>query len=175
MPKILHRKRYLRVSTAHSATIQNWKEGVSLAQDSGKTVEQLLAKTAADRWALASSQFAQGRQLMNLSSPLYRSAISRYYYSMYHAMRACVFMSNSGDEHEEHSKLPLHIPPAFDPSGRDWQTKLKSARLDRNRADYEPYPKSNGAWRKTALGLQSDAADLLKLARQFLLSKGCSL
>ena len=106
---------------------------------------------------------------------LYRSAISRYYYAMYHAMRACVFISNSGDEHEEHSRLPLQVPSNFDPAGRDWQAKLKSARLDRNRADYEPYPKENNAWRKTALALQSDASELLKVARHYLRSKGCAL
>jgi uncharacterized protein (UPF0332 family) len=175
MPKILLPKRFLRVSTATSATIQFGKEGISLTQDSGQTLDQLLAKVAADRWKFASSQYAHARQLMKPSPGLYRSAISRYYYAMYHAMRACVFISNSGDDHEEHSKLPLHIPPNFDPGGRDWQGKLKSARLDRNRADYEPYPKNNVAWRKTALTLQSDAAELLKVARQYLRGKGCAL
>ena len=165
----------MRVSTATSTTIQSWKEGISLAQDSGQTIDQLLVKVAAERWAFASSQYTHARQLMKPRPALYRSAISRYYYAMYHAMRACVFISNSGDEHEEHSKLPLHIPSNFDPAGRDWQAKLKSARLDRNRADYEPYPKNNSAWRKTALALQSDASELLKVARQYLRRKGCAL
>jgi uncharacterized protein (UPF0332 family) len=175
MPKILPRKRFLRVSMAASDTIKSWKEGISLAQDSGQTLDKLMAKVAADRLAFAYSQYAHARKLMKSTPGLYRSAISRYYYAMYHAVRACVFISNSGDEYEAHSILPSHIPPNFDPTGRDWQGVLKSARFDRNRADYEPYPKNNGAWRKTAMALQSDAADLLKVARLYLRGKGCAL
>ena len=175
MPNILPSKRLLRVSQARAELIQSWNEGISLVSDSGRTVVELLEKVAVDRWLFASTQHAQAKMLMKHNPPLYRSAISRYYYAMYHAMRACVFLSSSGDDHEEHSKLPLHIPSDFDQGGVGWQVKLKDARLARNRADYEPYPKANTAWRGTALTLQSDAEDLLKTSRLYLRAKGCSL
>ncbi len=175
MPKTLLAKRLLRVSQATAEVISFWNEGVSLAKDSGQPVVQLLKKVAADRWGFASTQHAHARSLMNQNPPCYRSAISRYYYAMYHAMRACVFLAYPGDDHQDHSKLPLNIPKDFDPTGIDWQGKLKDARLARNRADYEPYPKANTAWRITALATQSDANNLLKTSRLYLRKKGCSL
>jgi hypothetical protein len=93
---------------------------------------------------------------------------------MYHAMRACVFISNEGDEHQEHSKLPLHVPVDFD-IGVDWQNKLKDARLSRNRADYEAYPKTDLAWRKTAEALRRDADLLIVASNKYLKAKGCQL
>jgi len=175
MPKVLPAKRLLRVSLATTQLISFWNEGVSLAKDSGQSVEQLLHKVAADRWGFAAIQHAHAGTLMKQSPPVYRSAISRYYYGMYHAMRACVFLAYPGDDHQDHSKLPLNIPKDFDPTGTDWQGKLKDARLARNRADYEPYPKANTAWRIMALATQSDANDLLKTSRIYLRKKGCSL
>jgi hypothetical protein len=90
---------------------------------------------------------------------------------MYHAMRSCVFIFHDGDDHQEHSVLPLHIPQDFD-SGVDWQNKLKNARLARNKADYEPYPKSDRAWQKTAATIKNDADLLLTASRNYLKSKG---
>src|ERR1700730_12474750 len=175
MPNILPSKRLLRVSQAPGELIQSWNERISLAKDSGRTVTELLEKVAADRWTFASTQRAHAEILMKQKPPLYRSAISRYYYAMYHAMRACVLLWNPGDDHEEHNKLPLHIPPDFDQKKVNWQVKLKDARLARNRADYEPYPKANTAWRGVAITLQSDTEDLLRVSRLYLRTKGCSL
>jgi hypothetical protein len=90
-------------------------------------------------------------------------------------MRACVFISHEGDDHQEHTKLPLNIPKDFDPGGMNWQTKLKEARLTRNKADYDAYPKSDGAWHKAALAIKLDADSLLIVARRYLKSKGCNL
>jgi uncharacterized protein (UPF0332 family) len=175
MPKVFPAKRRLRVSLATTEVIGFWNEGVSLAKDSGQSVVQLLQKVAADRWSFAAIQYRHASTLMNQSAPLYRSAISRYYYAMYHAMRACVFLACPGDDHQKHSELPLNVPKDFDPKGANWQGKLKDARLARNRADYEPYPKANTAWRSTALATKSDAKDLLKTSRIYLRKKGCSL
>lgn len=163
------------MSISSGASIRSWNEGVSLVKDSGRTVTELLEKVAADRWIFASTQRAHAKILMRQKPPLYRSAISRHYYAMYHAMRACVFLSNPGDDHEDHNKLPLHIPPDFDQQSVNWQAKLKDARLARNRADYEPYPKANTAWQAVALTIQSDAEDLLRVSRLYLRKKGCSL
>jgi uncharacterized protein (UPF0332 family) len=175
MPKILPAKRLLRVSLATTELIGSWNEGISLAKDSGRSVQQLLDKVATDRWRFAALQRSHAGTLMKQTPPLYRSAISRYYYAMYHAMRACVFLAYPGDDCQEHSKLPSNIPNDFDPAGIDWQNKLKDARLARNRADYEPYPNKNAAWRGTALAIESDAIHLLRIARTYLRKRGCPL
>jgi uncharacterized protein (UPF0332 family) len=98
---------------------------------------------------LAAQQRATANKLMNSNPPSFRDAISRYYYAMYHALRACLFAYHRGDDFEKHSVLPLNIPPDFDPAV-DWEQKMKNARLTRNRADYDLYPKSNTAWRADA-------------------------
>jgi len=144
-----------------------------LESDSGKAISFLLCGVAADRWKLAYALRAQANRLFTAQH--LRSAISRYYYAMYHSMRACVFVHHEGDDHQKHSELPKHIPPAFDPLGTDWQTKLKDARLLRNRVDYEAYPKSEKAWKTDAEGIRLDAKLLLSVSRTYLISKGCTL
>jgi len=89
-------------------------------------------------------------------------------------MRACVFLYNNGDDFQEHSELPKHIPDDF-PSKSLWQTRLKDARLSRNNADYDPYPRSEKAWKKPAFSLGTDADLLLKETRAYLKKKGCPL
>ncbi|MBI1927864.1 hypothetical protein HYR99_26945 [Candidatus Poribacteria bacterium] len=112
--------------------------------------------------------------MLKSKPPLYRNAISRYYYSMYHAMRACVFVFHGGDDYQEHSKLQSHIPNDF-PTGSNWKNILKNARELRNRADYEPYPKSNTTWKQYALSLKNDADLFLSSTRTYLQNKGCIL
>jgi uncharacterized protein (UPF0332 family) len=165
--------RLKRISEASCDSVKMWKEGVSLEYNSGKSISFLICRVAADRWILAYALRAQANRLFVAHH--FRSAISRYYYCMYHAMRACVFINCEGDDHEKHSELPLHIPPAFDPSGTNWQTKLKDARLLRNRVDYEAYPKSEKAWESDAQAIKLDAQLLLRISKQYLTSKGCSL
>jgi uncharacterized protein (UPF0332 family) len=173
MPAILPRARLKRISEATCEHVKSWKEGVALEQDSGKTIKYLLCRVAADRWSLAYRLRAQANRLF--AGQHYRSAISRYYYSMYHSMRASVFIHHEGDDHEKHSDLPLHIPPGFDPAGANWQSKLKDARLLRNRVDYESYPKSESAWEKDARTIRQDANQLLAVSRSYLISKGCTI
>jgi uncharacterized protein (UPF0332 family) len=109
---------------------------------------------------------------MSQSNPPYRIVIARSYYSMYHAIRAVVFFSHGGDDHEEHSALPKHIPPDF-PERARWENKLKNARLERNRAEYDPYPKSEKAYAGAATDILTDAQTFLTLARLYLRKKGC--
>ena len=116
----------------------------------------------------------QANKLLSSSPPQYRSAVSRYYYCMYHAMRACAFIYHKGDDFEEHRVLPLKLPKDFDP-GTNWQNMLKNARLLRNRADYDAYPKSDKAWRRHAVIIKIDADELLSKAKVFLTGKGCTL
>ncbi len=174
MASILTPGRLVRVAQAKSDCIKNWKEGASLENDSGRNIDYLLCHVAADRWKLAYSFRTQANKLFTIDQPQFRSAVSRYYYCMYHAMRACAFLYHQGDDYESHSNLPLNIPTDFDPP-TDWQNKLKNARLLRNRADYEAYPRSDAAWRKHAVTIKADADRLLATARAYLLGKGCSL
>lgn len=89
-------------------------------------------------------------------------------------MRACAYIFHAGDDYEEHSKLPLYLPSDL-PPGLDYQSILKSARLTRNRADYDPYPKSDKAWMADALSIKVDADQFLRISRAYLRSKGCNL
>jgi hypothetical protein len=92
---------------------------------------------------------------------------------MYQAMRAAVYIAHGGDDHEEHSKLPSHVPTDF--PEQDWQTRLKDARLVRNDADYDPYPVANRDWAKRAKTMKNEAEILLRLTRAYLNGKGCAL
>ena len=174
MAKVLSETRRNRLTKATQNQIEDWKEGVSLQNDSGLTISQLISNAAADRWHFAYEHRHNANKLLRSTPPLYRSAISRYYYSMYHAMRACVFVSHQGDDFEKHSKLPQYIPDDF-PSGHNWQNMLKNARDVRNRADYEPYPKSNVAWKPDALTLKKHATLFLSTTRTYLQNNGCLL
>lgn len=152
MPSVLPRKRLIRITKAKKEQVENWKEGVSLEYDSGRTVSVLALGAAADRWRLAIQHRRHGNKLLVTSPPLYRNAVSRYYYAMYHAIRACSYIAHGGDDYQEHRMLPQQIPQDFAP-GDDWQTKLKNARALRNQADYDPYPKSDRAFKSDALSL----------------------
>ena len=174
MVQVLSENRRNRLARGMQKQIKDWKEGVSFQNDSGQTISQLINNAAADRWRFAYEHRHNANKLLRSKSPLYRSAISRYYYSMYHAMRACVFVGHQGDDYEQHSKLPQNIPDDF-PSGPIWQNILKDARDVRNRADYEPYPKSNTAWKPHALNLKKYADLFLPTTRTYLQNKGCIL
>ena len=174
MPLILPSDRLKRIAQAPRASIQLWKEGVSIESAANMSISSLLCRVAADRWHLAYAFRAQANKLCAANPPTYRSSISRYYYSMYHALRACVFLDNEGDDYEEHSKLPLHIPATLDHT-TDWQSKMKDARLLRNRADYDAYPKTDKSWARSAGQIKSDAVHLLRVSRTFLVTKGCAL
>jgi uncharacterized protein (UPF0332 family) len=174
MAAIFTPKRLNRIAQFAHTDIARLKEGISLQADSGLTIDELIRKAAADRWKLANQHRRDAAKLYSGSPRKFRSAISRYYYSMYHAMRSCVFISYEGDDHQEHSELPLNIPKDFDP-GVDWQNKLKNARLSRNRADYEAYPKTEKAWESTAIIIKKDADVLLQTALNYLRGKGCTL
>src|ERR1700682_5615167 len=128
MARILPDERLLRVTQAKKTIVDQWNEGVLLESRSTRSVSQLVLLAAADRLKLALNHRRHANR--HFSVPLYRSAVSRYYYAMYHALRACVYVSHGGDDHQGHTELPQHIPADFAP-GEDWQTKMKSARVTR--------------------------------------------
>jgi uncharacterized protein (UPF0332 family) len=166
-------KRLLRVAKADAALIRSWGEGISLANDSGLTVPDLLLKAAIARYRLAAAHRSHALKLMGLNPPSFRAAVSRFYYSMYTGMRAAAFVYYKGDDHNSHSALPTKIPDDF--PAANWQTRLKDARLARNMADYDPYPFADTAWRSEANRMRQDADELISSVRSYLKAKGCRL
>jgi uncharacterized protein (UPF0332 family) len=161
-----------RVLKAQKRELSVWREGLYLERSSGRSLEELRSRGTADRLELAVRFRRQADRMVQIRPPLYRDAVSRYYYSMYHAMRAVVFYVEYGDDYQEHSELPKRTPKDF-PTASLWQNTLKDARERRNAVDYEPYPKSDAAVRKTAEAMRLQAADLIRTSRSYLKTKGC--
>ena len=170
----LPEEKLLIVSKSKKQFFENSKFGIYLANTSGLTLDQLIANACSDRLKLARENYNSARMVVRLSRPQYRLTVACAYYAMYHAARAVVFFVNEGDDHEEHSKLAANLPDDLPDVGA-WRNRLRSARLERNRADYDPYPKSDRAFSQTALTTLSDAADFISTAKSYLISKGCSL
>lgn len=162
----------LRVSKASSRDFRSFGEAVHLTTTTGRTVDELCDQACADRLRLARHFVESGDKLLALRPSQSRSAISRYYYGMYHAMRAVVYFVEKGDDHQDHSALPKKTPHDF-ANAAAWQNNLKDARGRRNEADYDPYPIRLTPFRSTAVQLQGNAHELLKVARAYLQNKGC--
>ena len=173
MPQVLHDNRLNRLVTAPNKQIKLLERRcVSPERLWTNVISQLISDAAANRWRFAYEHRHNANKLLKSKPPLYRSAISRFYYSMYHAIRACVFVSHQGDDYERHSDLLKYNKLSGFPSNLNWQNILKDARELRNRADYDPYPKSNIAWKQDALDLKKDADLFLSTTRTYLRKKG---
>ncbi len=164
----------LLVGKSKNNALQLLQAGAKLESRTGYSVDQLVSKSAADRLVLAQTFLRAGKAATTGPNPSFRSATSRAYYSMYHAVRAAAFVAHEGDDHEQHSKLPAGIPDDF-PKQKYWQNDLKSARLDRNRADYDPYPRNDVKFQHTANELLRKAEELSRIVRSYLRSKGCDI
>ncbi|MFJ4093741.1 HEPN domain-containing protein [Kitasatospora sp. NPDC089913] len=163
----------LRVSKAEQKTLGYYAEGINLVSATGRTLIDLQHQACADRIVLAKGFLDTGDRLMRTRPQQYRSAISRYYYSMYHAIRAVAYFHLGGDDKQSHSALPGALPDDFVDSAI-WQNELKDARSRRNEADYDPYPIADTDWRPVAQGLQAKAPQLLAHAEAYLRKKGCT-
>lgn len=171
MPHFASSTALRRVATAQKKLIDGWKEGRHLERESSHTLEELLARVAADRIGLARSLLRDAERLAAQHPPLFRASVSRGYYAMYHAMRAAAFVFHGGDDHQEHKALPTKAPADM-PEPDKWSNKLKDARERRNQADYDPYPKSELAWRGFASAILPDAKALIVEVRTYLRTKG---
>jgi uncharacterized protein (UPF0332 family) len=160
-----------RVGTATKRNLTDWQEGISIESRSGKSLEVLRHRATADRLALAAECRNRARRLENVDPPMYRDAISRYYYCLYHAFRAAVYFVAGGDDHQEHKALPGAISDSF-PDVDQWRNVLKTARLLRNAADYTAYPKAESRWRADCASLSNDVDRALIAIRAFLRQEG---
>jgi uncharacterized protein (UPF0332 family) len=171
MPRV-QAKDLILISKSYRHKIDQFKAGVSLEDRTGYAIDILISKASLDRIELSKTLFLAARTASQGRNRSFRSATSRAYYSMYHALRAVAFFVHRGDDHEEHSKLPAGIPGDF-PDRANWENDLKNARLERNRADYDPYPKNDLMFRTTATLLIGKAEELLPIVRSYLRNKGC--
>lgn len=167
-------KDLLLVSKSPKKTIDLFKAGASLQARTGYEIDVLRSKATVDRIELSQRLCLAAKAATNGANASFRSATSRAYYSMYHALRATAYFVHQGDDHEEHTKLPSGIPRDF-PGRAAWENDLKGARLERNRADYDPYPKNDLMFKSIALDLIKKAEDLSPVVRSYLKKKGCRL
>ena len=164
----------LSVSKGQAKTINNFRVGVRLTTVSGRSIDELTALACTDRFNFAKQVLQCARWASLPPKPQYRVVLARAYYAMYHAARAVVYFVDGGDDNEAHSELPKHIPKDF-PDRDRWENEIKNARYERNRADYDPYPKSDKTYARVAQATLKTAEDFLSIARRYLIRKGCSL
>jgi len=139
-----------------------------------RSIPTLIARATGDRLAFARSILQSAQRNVESTTPVFRVAVSQGYYSMYHAVRAVCYYVHGGDDHEEHLTLPSKIPGDF-PDRVKWENDLKRARYERNRADYDPYPKSDRQFKNAAIEIIATASTLVIIARRYLREKGCGL
>lgn len=162
----------LFVSKATKEKLDALADGAGLVTRTGYAINELRAKATFDRLVLARMMLECAEA--SFKCKLHRATVSRAYYSMYHALRAATFYVFGGDDHEKHSDLPAKLPQDF-PNRATWENALKSARLERNRADYDPYPKSDQKFAPVAKGMTAEAQSLFPIIKKYLKQKGCTL
>lgn len=129
----------------------------------------LIKQVTTDRLVLAGTHLRMGdRHIFDLQ---FRQAISRHYYSMYHAARGIVFAEVHGDDYQLHSVLPKHLPPGL-PDVAKRQRELTDARLLRNQADYDVYPIVLSDWEADARRVAAIAADFVQTCEDFAQANG---
>ena len=160
-------KALLRVSKGTQEDHAGWNLGAYLREQLGVDLEGARSQAVLDRLQLASRFLSAARELF--AAGRHRDATSRAYYAAYHAMRAATFKASGGDDYEKHSDLPGHLPEDLpDPAGS--KNGLTTARLARNNADYDPYPKADAAFKSDAEATIEFAAAALRDARKYVRS-----
>src|SRR5262249_42285366 len=146
--------------------------GVYLERATGNRVDDLIAEISKDRFRLARKFLRQAKFLSKTKPTRYRVTIARSYYAMYHAARAVVYFHHGGDDFQEHSVLPKHLPGDF-PDRAKWDNELKTARLERNRADYDAYPRRENSFKAVQIKVLKSAELFFKVSQLYLVTKGC--
>jgi len=165
---------YLEVAKAKKADLDSWRRGVSIERRAGAAIEDLSKKACQFRLRLAKEFFRAAQIQITQTKPNYRIVIGRGYYSMYHNVRALVYFSHGGDDFEAHSTVAKEIPEDF-PDKADWQNKFRIARLERNRADYDPFPLANKSYKASAENVFNDTKNLVSEVTRYLRSKGLAI
>jgi uncharacterized protein (UPF0332 family) len=150
------------------------KLGVTLEKKSGHSIDELREHAIRDRLRFAQQILNTTKKIAKIHSKEHRLTTVRSYYALYHAARALVYFCEGGDDHEEHSKVATKLPNDL-PEKETWQNRLKTARLDRNRADYEPYPTKLKEFAATARLTLQYADEFIRVVKRYLKKKGCAL
>src|SRR5471030_1246615 len=158
---------FLLISKSDFNKLQNFADGAQLARRSRRTIKQLQALVAKDRLTLAKLHLKDATAVLKCSPSMNRAVVSRAYYALYHAARAASYISFGGDDYEQHTTLPTKFPVDF-PDSAVWRNRLKDARLERNRADYDPYPVGDADFSATAVRLVGEAKQFIKLTQSYL-------
>lgn len=165
-------ERLHRVTKLSNKVVVVLREGVSLEADLSRPLADVMAQTVADRLDLADEFLAMAQALLRSRTDLSRAAIARFYYAMYHSMRAASYQHFEGDDYEAHAVLSSKgVPPDY-PSQALASNELKDARILRNEADYDQYPLNRGYFKTQAKALQPVAANFVGAARRYVTSKG---
>lgn len=162
------------IGTLTASEVQCGRRSVHASREHNQSFDNLLLLAAASRWRLGRLFLQEGQSLLSLPTPLFRLAVSRLYYSMYHSMRAVAFTHFRGDDNEGHSKLHTKEIPGFDQTIK-WQSILKNARTERNQADYDPFPSDDTNFEGAARSMEQDAAAIQHASMTFLRSRGVAL
>ena len=164
----------LYVSVSQKTIVNNLRYGAEIERQLGMPIDTVVLSVCADRYRLAKQFLSSAKKVLSMKPPQFRSAISRYYYSMYHAARAVVYVAHGGDDFEAHSTLSQNLPDDF-PNVAVWRNSLREARLLRNKVDYEPYPKLQKSFAADSDELIKKAKDFLSLSEQYLVARGCAI
>lgn len=151
--------------------LKKWEHGLGQLYTS---CDDAIAEVVKGRMVLAADFLDLAQLHLRQNPKRYRAAVSRGYYSLYHASRAVVFVENAGDDYQDHSVLPKHLPATF-PAREDWREKLKDARLLRNQADYEPFEPIDSSFMNDAKKCVDEAKDFYSLAKSYISIKGITL
>lgn len=163
-PELLH------FSKSERSTLDNYSEGVVFVQRARKTIHKIKTQVAKDRLELGKSHLRNAIEISKCSPSMHRAVVSRGYYALYHSARAASYISYGGDDFEQHSKLPTRFPDDF-PDVAHWKNALKEARLERNRADYDPYPKGDIDFLVSANKIIAEAKKFITLTQKYIKDK----
>lgn len=174
MPPRISTLHLLQISKGDAKTINQFRMGVHISQTSGRSIDELVEVATKDRFKFALETLRCAQWARNVPTPFHRVTLARSYYAMYHAARAVVYFHEKGDDHEAHMELPKHLPRDF-PDRDRWENEIKTARYERNRADYDPHPRADRTFETIALSTLNTAQQFLTVARRYLRRKGCNV
>lgn len=160
----------LHFSKSEQITLDNYNSGVIFARRANKTIKKIKIQVAKDRLNLAKIHLKDAVAVSKCVPSMNRAIVSRAYYALYHSARAASYVSLGGDDYEQHTKLPTKFPDDF-PNAAHWKNTLKDARLERNRADYDPYPKGDADFALSAVNFIKEARIFIRLTQQYIKSK----
>lgn len=163
--------RWRGLTKVEGRRVRAFQEWIDLESRWGRNLGDLLHQIAVDRILLAEEFLAMGDAMYRSRKDLSRSSISRYYYAIYHGLRAVAFHAAEGDDNQDHSKLGKGIPADF-PDRALVVNRLNDARIWRNEADYDPYPQFGNYFTSTEKALRPVAHDTVAQARDYLRGKG---